>query len=42
MIRPCTIPFGLLRVLWENITKTGKTLNTHCTLKMHTSLKLIE
>lgn len=25
MIRPWTIPLGLLRVLWENITKTGKT-----------------
>ena len=25
MIRPWTIPFGLLRVMWENITKTGKT-----------------
>ena len=25
MIRPWTIPLGLLRVIWQNITKTGKT-----------------
>ena len=24
MIRPWTVPLGLLRVLWENITKTGR------------------
>jgi NAD(P)-dependent dehydrogenase (short-subunit alcohol dehydrogenase family) len=27
MIRPWTIPFSLLRMTWENITKTGKTPN---------------
>lgn len=25
MIRPWTVPLGLLRVLWENLTRTGKT-----------------
>ena len=25
MIRPWTVPFGLLRVIWENLTKTGRT-----------------
>ena len=25
MIRPWTVPFGLLRVMWQNLTRTGRT-----------------